>query len=112
MVESSDTLSEYSLSSCRFSFKGDKQEQIRNFEPTMLQKNVSSLGHLIDRSNIYWDINERQHERSNMLNPVSEVARKGKLIVTKKEYDAYFVIARSYKAYKFKKDIAIRTIQK
>lgn len=98
--------SNYTVSSCsdggpalRFSFdqkeieKGDsgEKEKFRNYRPLVLNKNVSSVGLMIEASNRFWDSQQDQDcvgERLPLTMPTANLIRKNRLICTKREYDA------------------------
>jgi len=75
---------------------------VRNFQPTIVQKNVSDLGSLIDKSNQYWANTNQNVERLPSDMKVANVMRKNRLICTKVEYDAYLKLARAYRAYRLR----------
>lgn len=76
---------------------------------------MSAAGQCIDTSTNYWrklpeeGLPERQAVYSGFG---SEVARKNKIICTRSEYQAYFVICRVWKAHKLRQTIDIRIFRK
>jgi hypothetical protein len=103
----------------RFSFDQEKllydemeQDKLRNYKPAVINKNVSAFGCIVDKSNHFWGSKNSFAERTVLTIPVVNMIRKNRLICTKGEYDACMVIARSFKAFKLRKEIHNRVMKR
>jgi hypothetical protein len=89
-----------------------EQDKLRNFKPQAMNKNVSEIGFMIDKSNWFWGSKNSFPERTVASIPVVNMIRKNRLICTKGEYDACTTIARSFKCFKLRKEIHNRIMKR